>query len=150
MALLIFTSFSSAEELSYPNQEKALEEAKILASCAGFLSFTSKLMEDLNKPYQAKENHMKSNGWRIASMGAFYVAGMNGKNVNRTVESAHEVAYVKWMSMMEREDSNLPSEMEKEISHCLSYNSSQQFYRDFMFELGKELEKKQSSPSNIK
>jgi hypothetical protein len=146
MALIIFTSFSLAEELSYPNQENALEEAKILASCAGFLSFTSKLMENLNKPYQAKENHMKSNGWRIASMGAFFVAGMNGKNVNRMVESAHEVAYVKWMAMMEREDSNLQSEVEKELSHCLSYNSSQQYYRDIMRELVKELEE-QSSPS---
>lgn len=60
IASIILTSFSFSEELSYPNRENALEEAKILASCAGFLSFTSKLMEKLNKPYQAKENHMKS------------------------------------------------------------------------------------------
>lgn len=42
---------------------------------------------------------------------------------------------------MEREDSNLQSEIEKEITHCSSYNSSQKFYLNFMFELAEELEK---------
>lgn len=91
---MLFVSLSSIAQESpeATQQATAYEDAQILGKCAGYLHFLAHMFEAQHKPHQAKDASNRSNGWYIATMGAFLAAGWEGKNIVRTANSIYESA----------------------------------------------------------
>jgi len=129
---LFLMSASAAEPEQSDLQEKAYDDAQVLGKCAGYLSFVGQIYAAQNKPIQAQEAAQKSNGWRIATMGALLAAGWKAENISRTADSIYEVTVTKWMARVEARDTELSSLLDDEGEFCLSHNQSQEIYREFL------------------
>lgn len=127
--LLSLASLPAVAELTAEEKSLAYDEALVLGQCAGLLKFTSILLEAQDKPFQAKDASQKSNGWRIATMGALYTAGWRGERIAITADSIFEGALTQWLGKLESGSPTIVSEMEKEVSACLSHNESQEDFR---------------------
>lgn len=128
--VVIFSPSANCSDAAVEKERaKAYEDALALGRCAGWFSFMSKVYDSSGKKYQAEDAAMKSNGWRIASMGALYAAGWRGERVSITSNSIYEGAFTNWMAKIEMKSDFLLAESEQERSFCLLYNDAQEAYR---------------------
>ncbi|MBY0474707.1 MAG: hypothetical protein K2Q13_06570 [Nitrosomonas sp.] len=121
-ASLLFAAMSTgAADLKIEDQkEESYVDAQALGRCAGFLSFMSKIYEAEDKPFQAKDANQKSNGWRIATMGALLAAGWKSENIPRTADSIYQISETNWMAALDL-NCRWPS-IKKQRFVCLKIN----------------------------
>lgn len=139
--LIFFTlSASAAENEQAALQHEAYSDAQVLGRCAGFLGFMSQLYAAQNQLIQADDAALKSNGWRLATMGALLAAGWRSENLARTANSIYEGAITGWRGRLEITDSDLSSSLDEESKFCLSHNQSQEIYREFLKRVANQTE----------
>lgn len=138
--ILFALSASAAENEQAVQQHEAYSDAQVLGRCAGFLSFMSQLYAAQNQLIQANDAALKSNGWRIATMGALLAAGWRSENLARTADSIYEGAITSWRVRLEGADPDLSSSLDEESKFCLSHNQSQEIYREFLKRVANQTE----------
>ena len=130
--LLFALSFlaSAADQDLEKIRENAYSDAQALGRCAGYLKFVGIAHDARKQPMQAKDAEQKSNGWRIATMGALFAAGWKSEAVSTTAESIYEGAVTGWLARAEAQDPELGVALNQENNFCLSINEKEELYRD--------------------
>jgi hypothetical protein len=122
---------NAAEQDLEKMRANAYSDAQALGRCAGYLKFVSIVHDSRKQPMQAKDAKQKSNGWRIATMGALFAAGWKSE-VSTTAESIFEGAVTGWLARAEAQDPELGVALIQENNFCLSINEKQELYRELM------------------
>ena len=107
-----------------------------LAECAALFSFWSEQFETQKLQENAKSAKYKSNGWRIASLGAFYTAGYSQERRNSLMKSTYETSLIDLKAEAETGKDPFKIIQEKALT-CQPLNNSQEKYRKIMKSLSK-------------
>ena len=125
--LVSIHSYASPDEYSIGNK---------LAKCAGFFTFWSGQLSSAGLHENSIDAANKSNGWRIASLGAFYSDGFSHERRNSLMINAYSTAITSLNARVEA--GKAPSQIiDEKISECLPLNNYQETYRQKMKSLNK-------------